>query len=279
MQSKSPSLPAFSASSWISRPVALVSLAIALGCSVTDATAQQRVPGAPEGATWSLGLGAMSVQKPYKGIDREIKALPLLQFENRYVKVSPVGIEGKLPSLDLGGSQRLDFALIGRMNLDGAGYEADDAPILAGMAERKEGFWVGAKAKWRNEVADVSAEWLGDASGTSKGQRFSLTLEKTWRWGERLMLTPRIGAAWVDSSYVDYYFGVRNSEAMAGRPAYAGKSGVIPGVGVSAIYRFDSHHSVMFDARVVSLANSIKDSPIVDASTENRVLMTYSYRF
>lgn len=279
MQSKSPRLPAFCASSSTSRTASMSVLAIALCGVVTNVAAQQGGPGAPEGTTWSLGLGVMSVQKPYKDIDRENKVLPLLQFENRYVKVSPMGIEGKLPSLKLGGSQRVEFALVGRMNLDGAGYEADDAPILRGMAERESGFWAGGKAKWRNEVVDVSVEWLADVSGNSKGQRFSLGLEKTWRLGEKLMLTPRIGAAWVDSNYVDYYFGVRNSEALIERPAYVGKSGVIPGAGVSAIYRFDSHHSVMFDARVVSLAASIKDSPIVDASTENRVLMTYSYRF
>ncbi|MEN9478929.1 MAG: hypothetical protein RLZZ298_324 [Pseudomonadota bacterium] len=267
MQSNSPRLPAMSI------------LAIALCASVTNAAAQQRGPGEPEGTTWGLGLGVISNQKPYKGVDRETQLLPLIQFENKYVQVFGPVVEAKLPSLKLGGSQRIDFRLVARMDLDGAGYEAEDATILAGMAERKGGFWAGGKAKWRNEVANVNVEWLADVSNNSKGQRFSLGLEKTWRLGEKLMLTPQVGVAWVDSNYVDYYFGVRDSEVMAGRPAYAGKSGIIPGASVRAVYRFDPHHSMMFDARVVSLADSIKDSPLVDASTENRVLMSYIYRF
>ena len=147
------------------------------------------------------------------------------------------------------------------------------------MAERKGGFWAGAKVKWHNGLADVNLEWLADASSYSKGQRLSLGLEKTWRLGDKLMFTPRVGLAWVDSNYVDYYFGVRTTEARAGRPAYAGRSAVIPGAGARAVYRFDAHHSVMVDARVVSLGDAIKNSPLVDASTENRVLMAYIYRF
>lgn len=279
MQSKSPRLPIFNVSSSMSCAVAMSALAIALCTSATNATAQQNSPGTPEGTVWRLGLGVVSTQKPYTGTGRESRLLPLLQFENRYVKISPMSIEGKLPSLKLGGSQHLDFGLIGRRNLDGAGYEADDAPILAGMAERKGGYWAGGKAKWRNEIVDINVEWLADVSSNSKGQRFSLGIEKTWRPGERWMIAPRVGIAWVDNDYVDYYFGVRNSEATAGRPAYVGRSGVIPGAGVSVIYRWDPHHSVMFDARVVGLADSIKDSPLVSASTENRVLMAYTYRF
>jgi hypothetical protein len=120
----------------------------------------------------------------------------MIQFENRYVRVFGPTVEVKLPSLKLDGSQHLDFRLVGQMNLDGAGYEADDAPILSGMAERKGGFWAGAKVKWHNGLADVNLEWLGDASSYSKGQRLSLALEKTWRMGDKLMLTPRVGLAW-----------------------------------------------------------------------------------
>lgn len=263
----------------MSRTAAVSVLAVALCASVADAAAQQPGQGEPEGSTWGLGIGVVSTQKPYTGIDRENRLLPLITFENRYVRVFGPAVEVKLPSLDLGGSQRVDFRLVARMNIDGAGYEDNDAPILGGMDERKGGFWAGGKVEWKTGVADLSAEWLGDVSSNSEGQRFSLGLEKTWVFGGRLLLTPRLGVAWVDKKYVDYYFGVRSDEAIAGRPAYEGDSGVIPGVGVRAIYRLDAHQSLMFDARVARLPTSIKDSPLVDASTENRVLFGYMYRF
>jgi MipA family protein len=231
----------------------------------------------PPAMSWSLGLGVASMQKPYAGFDRETKALPMLQFENRYIHVFGPQIGLKLPSLDLSDSQQLNFSIVGKY--DGSGYESSDASILRGMSKRKSGFWAGAKVEWKNDLADVSAEWLADASGNSKGRQFSLGLERTWHFGNHVMLTPRVGATWYDKKYVDYYFGVRDSEVRADRPSYVGKSGVNGEVGVRGIYMFDRRHSMFLDVGVSSLAKEIKDSPLVDRSNESRVILGYLYRF
>lgn len=227
--------------------------------------------------SWSLGIAALSKQDPYTGIDRDTKVLPLLMYENSWFRFSGLGAEVKLPRMEFGNRQAIDFRLVGRYS--GEGYEADDAPILAGMDKRKGGFWAGAKATWRNDVAHLSAEWTADASGNSKGSRFALTLEKTWRLGPQLMLTPRLGANWVDKKYVDYYFGVRSHETTATRATYLGKATTNTELGLRGMYLFDRHHAVMLDVGVTSLGKEIKNSPLVDRSTDNRVLMSYLYRF
>jgi outer membrane protein len=252
----------------------LSALALVLGGVVSNAAAQQ--PGS-ESSPWGLGLGVANTQKPYKGMERETRALPMLRFENEYVRVGGLGLEVKLPSWELGGGQRVKFGIVGRLDLNG--YEAGDAPILAGMAERKGGFWVGGRAEWQNEVAELSAAWVADASGHSKGQRFSLGLEKNWRLGRQVMLVPHLTAHWMDRKYVDYYYGVRVEEAAAGRAAYDGKAGVNVELGLRSLYLFDKHHSALLDVAVTSLARRIKDSPLVDRSSTNRVVLGYMYRF
>jgi outer membrane protein len=250
---------------------ASTALVLGLGAS-TAASADQ-----PEGSAWGLGVGAVSSQQPYKGIDRDSEVLPLIYFENEYLRVFGPTAEIKLPGLEISDTQQLDFSLVGEY--DFSGYDDDDARILEGMSDRKGGFWAGAKVEWRNDLADVSAEWLGDVSGNSKGQRFTLGLERSWRIGEHIMLTPRLAAIWQDEKYVDYYFGVRENEARIDRAAYDGKSGINTEFGVRGNYMFDDHHSVFLDLKATSLANEIKDSPLVDQSTENSVLFGYLYRF
>jgi len=269
-----PHQPGLGSSSPASRRASLSALAVALCGAVSGAIAQ---PGGPEGSQWGLGLGVISSQTPYRGVDRETKALPMIKFENEYVKLGGLGLEVKLPSLDLGDGQRLKFGLVGKLDL--GGYEASDSPFLAGMAERKGGFWAGAKAEWENDVVEVSAQWIADTSGHSKGQRFSLGLEKNWRFGDKVMVVPHLTAHWLDKKYVDYYYGVKSTEVAAGRPLYLGKSGVNAEVGVRAMYRIDAHQSVLMDVGVTSLAKGIKDSPLVDRSSENRVMIGYMYRF
>lgn len=227
--------------------------------------------------TWGIGAGIISTQDPYIDIDRDTTVLPLLHFENRYVRFFGTTLEAKLPGLQLSETNRINFRLIGRW--DGSGYESRDSWALAGMDERKSGIWAGAKVEWQTSLANVSADWMHDVSGNSKGQRFNLGIDRSWKLGERFTLTPRIGASWHDRKYVDYYYGVRAHEVRAGRPEYHGKSGVSAEVGLQGTYRFNKHHSMMFDARARTLSSEAKDSPLVDGSTDNRISIGYMYHF
>jgi outer membrane protein len=114
-----------------------------------------------------LGIGLLAKQDAYRGIKRETKAVPLLRFENEYLEFAGLGLKVKLPSLPLGEHSQIKFGIVGEFDL--SGYKAKDAPILAGMAERKGGLLAGAKAEWENEFVNVSAEWAADVSGNSKG--------------------------------------------------------------------------------------------------------------
>jgi outer membrane protein len=253
-------------------------LASILACAAPASAQQPPDKDEPEDSSWGLGLAVVSGQKAYKGMDRETRGLPMLSFENRYVKLSGPNLELKLRGLEWGDSQRLNLSIVAKL-FGGGGYEASDSPALAGMAERKSGVWAGAKMEWENELADIKLEWLADASSKSKGQRIVLGVERKWMLSQSLMLAPQVSAEWVDKKAVDYYYGVRAGEATAGRPAYIGKATVNADFSLAALYRFDRRQSLMLNVGVKSLGKEIKDSPIVGRSTENRVMLGYLYRF
>ena len=183
----------------------------------------------------------------------------------------------RLPSLQLGERSQIKFGLVGEFDM--SGYEAKDAPILAGMAERKGGFWAGAKAEWEYDFVKVSAAWAADASGHSKGRKFGLGLEAEWHLGEHAMLVPYVAAYWLDKKYVDYYYGVRAAEATVGRAAYRGKGGVNVDIGLRTMYQFDEHHSMLLDVSITRLSKQIKASPLVGRSSTNQVILGYMYSF
>ncbi len=45
------------------------------------------------------------------------------------------------------------------------------------------------------------------------------------------------------------------------------------------MYLFNPHHAMFLDLSVTALGSGIKDSPLVDRSTENRLFVGYQYRF
>ena len=230
--------------------------------------------------SWGLGIGAVSAQKPYEDIDRSTTAIPMLFAENKYVRLLGLGVDVKLPHFQISDSQRLNFYISGKY--DGSGYDdddIDDTPILNGMDERDSGFLLGLKVEWKTDMVNVNASWLTDVSGSSEGQRISLGIDKTWQINEHISLTPHLSVTYLDSSYVDYYYGVAQHEVATNRPAYEADSAFQFEFGVRSMYLFNAKHAIFVDLGVTSLSSEIKDSPLVDSSTSEQIMLGYTYRF
>ncbi|MET0208750.1 MAG: MipA/OmpV family protein, partial [Burkholderiaceae bacterium] len=239
------------------------------------AWAQSSNGAAPYGG-WSLGVGAVSSQQPYIGADSKTRVLPLVYFDSRWVRLAGTTADLKLLNHAFTPTQQVAAGL--RLRYSGEGYEASDSPALAGMAERKDGFWGGVGATWRNPVAQVSAEWLTDLSGHSKGQKIQLQVDRRFGWNS-FGLTPRVQAQWLDKDHVTYYYGVRAEEALPTRAAYAAKSAMTMEAGLRLDYSLATHHTMFLDLSATRLPDEIRDSPIVDRKTMSRVAVGYIYRF
>ncbi|MFU2510140.1 MipA/OmpV family protein [Pseudoalteromonas sp. ASV78] len=228
-------------------------------------------------SSWGLGVAVMSSQKAYTDIDSDVQAIPFVMYENEYFQLMGPTFEFKLPSINLSKEQKINFGIIG--SYDFSGYKAKDSPFLTGMQERKGGLWAGAKVQWQNPWADVTFESLAEVSGDSEGSRFSFKIDRRWQITEDLSITPRLAVNWFDEEYVSYYYGVQQTEVNAQRAFYAGDSAVNIELGIRSNYMINKNNFIIFDLEATSLATEIKDSPIVDSSTETRALLGYIYYF
>lgn len=255
-------------------------LAAALACVVpaclVPASAQVVAPeqlaaeALPKTSQWGLGFGAGFDKSPLRDFDDEVDPLPLVLYESKHLSVFGARIDYKLPSYG-----PLQFRLRARYANDG--YEAKDSPYLAGMEERKGGLWLGGAAIWRSGAMSVAGEFTA-ATGDAEGKRIKLELNREFRTGA-VTITPRIGAEWYDKDYVDYYYGVRANEVRAGRSAYSGDSSQAIEAGVRFGYAFQRRHNFFVDVSAKSLGSEIKDSPLVERSTESSIKLGYLYAF
>jgi outer membrane protein len=222
-------------------------------------------------ATWGLGLGLSTESKPYRGVHSKTRLLPLITFENRWVRVFGPGLEVKLP---VQGPLSMDL----RLRYQDTGYAASDSAFLAGMQERKNSLWAGARVAWRHEIAQLSVEWLGDASHHSGGQQLKLGLDKTLRLGP-VLVQPRLALSWQDAAHVNHHFGVRPWEARAGRPAYAPGSDRQTELGVRLTLPLAPHQVVYLDLGHHRLGSQARNSPLVDRSGTTALRLGGIYRF
>lgn len=250
-------------------------LSMALSLATVGAWAQSTAPApaAPKAATatWGAGLLVSAEVLPYRGVGSELRVLPVLQFENSWLRVF-----GPVIDLKLHDAESSNLAL--RLRYADTGYKARDSAFLAGMGERKNSVWLGAKGEWRNGIGQLSGEWLADPSGHSKGQQLKLVAETLKHVGP-IGVVPRLGLVWQDKKYVNYHFGVSASEARAGREAYAGKAAVSTEIGTRLLYRLAPQQSVFLDLSATALGSAIQDSPLVDRRWVSAARLGYVYRF
>lgn len=257
-------------------PRALLALPLAAAGLLTASAALAQAASAPregEGDTtrWGLGLGVSADARPYRALDRKAEVLPLLSFENRWVRVAGPGLEVKL--------LRQDPVSLGlTIGYARDGYKPEDSPVLAGMASRHASAWLGLRAGMRTPVGLLTAEWAGDAASHSGGRKLKLGVEQRLAWGE-LGLTPRVSATWLDAKFVQYYFGVEASEALGARPAYAPGSTMNVDAGLRLDWRLDAEQTLFADVGVTALGREIRNSPLVDRRTVPGARMGWLYRF
>jgi outer membrane protein len=131
---------------------------------------------------------------------------------------------------------------------------------------------------WKPSFAEFSAEYLTDAMDKSGGSRARLEVERRFGMG-RFGLTPRLAAEWVDQKYVAYYYGVLPGEVTPDRAFYEGDATANIEAGIRLDYSPSRKHTFFVDVSAVSLGDEIKNSPLVERSSQSRVTAGYLFHF
>ncbi|PYE19703.1 outer membrane protein [Paraburkholderia silvatlantica] len=218
---------------------------------------------------WGLGAGAGIESAPYKNYGTKFTPIPLFYFDNKWIHAFGTELDVKV-----GKWAGVNLALRGSYAV-GDGYKGSDAAILNGMQDRNGAFWYGPVLSWSTAYGTLSGSFL---EGGNKGQQAEIGFFKEFEYG-RFTLAPHAGIEWLSNKYVDYYYGVRPSEARAGRPEYTGRSTWNESVGARIDYRLTAHQGLLLDVGVSHLGAGTTDSPLVGKRYVPQVKVAYLYRF
>lgn len=218
---------------------------------------------------WGLGAGFGYEQAPYKNYGAKFDPLPLFFFDDKWIHAIGTTIDFKV-----GTWHNVSFTLRGQYAL-GDGYKGSDASSLNGMQTRNSAFWYGPALAWKTPYGTLTGDVL---EGGNKGQKVAINFGKRFDYGG-FSVEPHIGAEWLSSKYVDYYYGVRPSEVRAGRPAYSGTSTFEVSAGARFDYRFTRKQSVSLDLGAAHPGSGITDSPVVGRRFIPQARFGYLYQF
>lgn len=144
--------------------------------------------------------------------------------------------------------------------------------------KRSLAFDAGIELMYADTWGDLQLQVLGDVTYTHKGVDIWASYAYPWRHGS-WSVVPSVGVKWKSSHLLDYYYGVRNSEAVGERHAYKASSGFNTFAKLSASYRIDENWGVVGVAEYESLSRSIRRSPIVDEQGIATLFIGVMYNF
>ncbi|MCC5878746.1 MAG: MipA/OmpV family protein [Idiomarina sp.] len=237
----------------------------------------------PVQADWSVGVGGISSDGSFKGVDRDNFAVPLVGYEGErvYFRGLELGYRLNPQARDTPPQQRTphEWALV----VTGAPFrfrpsDSSDAQMQL-LDSRSFSAELAIDYKYRTPfgVLDLRAgqdfRGNGHRLSASYGYPFSTDFRR-WQIG------PAIGVNYISSGYTDYYYGVSAEEsARSGLPEYSSQDAFNPFVRVGGYYSFNPQWRMFGAVTASRMSSKIANSPMAEGRNVNSVIVAVSYSF
>lgn len=221
---------------------------------------------------WSAGVASIVSSSPYVDRKPHYYILPVIAYQGDNLSVM-----GPQATYTFYRNSKIDFSLAMRVNFEG--YNSKDSDYFDGLSDRKltlEGgleFNYHFRPKW-----NFKADAYRDILGISNGMRGTVSVSRTfgpYKWN----LTPSIGLKWENENYVDYYYGVQESEANSDRPEYHPGFSVNPVISCSWLKFWGENWVSLVTVSSTLLSQEIQDSPLIEDKTSFTIVAAFAYRF
>ena len=239
-------------------------LAMTVACSNVAAAEET-----PNGFLYGVGVGVN--QEIYRGYSSRTIPLPILGYRGEKLSVYGPFVSYQLAELG-------NFSVSAKLAPRFDDFDSSDSTVFTGMAKRKDSLDGGIAVQLRQQDWLLEADTVFDLLGNSNVQESTQAVSYRYRFNA-VVGEPKFAVSYADSDLVDYYYGVREDEAIAGRSAYSA-DGVLnysAGLAVSTPLFFGGMTRLGIEHNWYG--SSISDSPLTDRDTGLSAFISWSRFF
>lgn len=230
----------------------------------------------------SIGLGVGGSLSPYQGVGTVGSPIPIVNVEYGDFYLKSGDVRYSVLSVGYNFYSNESLVLSAYINPMG-GFDVDRSEMDKGYGNidsRDYQFEGGLKAVydtgWHNVKLQAHGTY-GEEGGHVGGSAF-----KPIRVTEKFTLVPRVTFTYFEEDYVDYYFGVTQSEADRNSnitKSYDPDGAFAYGFDLAANYDLKENISLIAFAGVEKFSSDVDDSPIVEEDVLYKVGVGATYRF
>ncbi|WP_457748258.1 MipA/OmpV family protein [Sulfurimonas sp.] len=224
----------------------------------------------------TIGAGPYFQSEPYKGASTLVLPSPVIFFDNSvvYARWSRFGV------YFLGDKkENFSWGLSLTVQPRTLGYKASDSDYLKGMHNRDSTLEGGIafSAGYKNSTY-IEIMLLADVLSKYNSWISQIEVGDTYKVGN-FTLYPSAVVLYQPRKFVDYYYGVKNSEATLNRPAYTPNGGFSFAVQTYVKYPLTQKLSAFLNLRADRIPNSAYNSPLVNNKFIYSGLASLMYTF
>ena len=229
--------------------------------------------------TLSAGLGVIAGRSVYKTRDTH-DILPLIPLDLRYNDFYIEGEETEL-GYHLFQEEGMTLSLIGKFHL---GYNSDDLKReYRAMGDREADFHLGLRSTYTYDNYEFTSFITQDLSGESEGKTLGMEGKVHFHLvPDKVILSPAVGMTYMDSHFVDYFYGVKGREAdridsIEGE--YRGAGSMVYNLKADLTYIYNEDLTFTWINGINLYDSKIERSPIVDKNYGYYTGGTFVYKF
>jgi outer membrane protein len=220
----------------------------------------------------TVGVGSYIQTQPYTDVDNTILPSPVVFYDNgiAYVRWTRLGVYfygDKQENYSWG------FSLTAQPRVNG--YESSD---IQGMDERKDTWEGGLAFSAKTDKAYMEIMILTDLLDRYESWIVKAEVGYDYEFAN-FSLYPSLFFIYQSSNFTDYYYGVKDSEALGSREEYTPNAGLQIGAQTYIKYPFRKNLSALVNLRIDKISNEAANSPIVDEDYIYSGLLSLIYTF
>ncbi|WP_251358171.1 MipA/OmpV family protein [Kangiella sp. TOML190] len=222
---------------------------------------------------WLWGIGALADYHIYDDVGTRTFIGPYIGYKGE--KFSFIGPEFRYKFYEKDG-----FRIAGQLSLLawGHGYEEDDSSLFEGMEDRDFSFGPGIVLGYKTGPWDFEFNSAFDALNNSEGMELMAKASYKFHLGS-FSLKPMVALDYFDEDYMDYYYGVKASEATLARPQFSADSSLNKVLGITLTTNEFFGGVTSLSVQNIWYDSDIEDSPLVDDDSNVRVLLSFTRFF
>lgn len=223
----------------------------------------------------TIGLGLYAQTQPYIDVEAMVLPTPVIFFDNSliYIRWTRYGIyflgnKGK----DISWA----FSLTGQPRT--YGYDPEDSKSLSGMDKRENSLEGGLafSASYKTTYMEVTA--LTDILSRNDSLVVEATIGDSYKVN-KFSFYPSVSLSYLSKSFVNYYYGVKNSEVTSTRLAYNPTAGIQVTAQSYINYKITDSLDALVNINARLLPKSAYNSPIVNEKFIYSGLVSLIYTF